>query len=69
MTSVSPFSPRPRLHLVPREPQPRRRVAVRISVLDGRAAFGRAGPFRLTESDLDQLINAATRLEARGKKS
>jgi hypothetical protein len=69
MTSVSPFPQHPYLRLVPPEPQPRCRLAVRISVLDGRSPFGRSRVFRLAKSDLDQLINAATRLEARGKKS
>jgi hypothetical protein len=69
MTSVSHFPQHPYLRLLPREPQPRHRLAVRINVLDGRSAFGRSRVFRLAESDLDQLINAATRLEARGKKS
>jgi hypothetical protein len=35
MTSVSPFPQHPYLRLVPREPQPRRRLAVQINVRDG----------------------------------
>jgi hypothetical protein len=54
------------LRLVPSAPPlPRRRLAVRINVLDGRQAFGRAGPFRLTESDVNELIAVAIRMEAR----
>jgi hypothetical protein len=64
----APFLNRPCLRVVTRQPQPRR-LEVRISVADGRAPFGRTRIFRLTESDLDQLINAATLLEPRGKKS
>jgi hypothetical protein len=65
MTSVSPFPQRPRLHLVPRAP-PRRRLAVRISVLDGRAAFGRSRVFHFThDEELDELLAIAARLEAR----
>lgn len=59
------FHTRPCLRLVPREPQPRRRLAVRINVLDGRCAYGRAGPFRLTDRDLDELVEIAARLERR----
>ena len=65
MTSVFPFPQRPRLRLVPREPQPRRRLAVRISVLDGRAAFGRSRVFHLSERDIDELVAIAARMEAR----
>jgi hypothetical protein len=53
------------LRLVPPEPQPRRLLAVRINVLDGRQAFGHAGPLRLTESDIEQLVDFALRLEGR----
>jgi hypothetical protein len=53
------------LRLVPPEPQPRRRLAVRISVLDGRSAFGRSRVFRLAESDIDELIAVVTRMERR----
>lgn len=55
---VSPLSP----------PRPRR-LEVRIGAADQRAPYGRSRSFRLTHDDLDELINAATRLEARGKKS
>ena len=65
MTSVSPFPQHPHLRHVPPEPQPRRRLAVRISVLDGRSAFGRSRVFRLAESDIDELIVIATRMERR----
>jgi hypothetical protein len=61
----APFPRHSHLRLVPPEPQPRRRLAVRINVLDRRQAFGRAGPFRLTESDVNELIAVALRLEAR----
>ena len=52
----------------PLTPRPRR-LEVRIDASDGRSPIGRSRIFRLHERDLDQLINAATRLEARGKKS
>jgi hypothetical protein len=65
MTGVSPFPQHPYLRLVPREPQPRRRLAVRISVLDSRAAFGRSRPFQIIEDDLCELVDVAQRLEAR----
>jgi hypothetical protein len=64
MTGAPP--PRhPYLRLVPREPQPRRRLAVRISVLDSRAPYGRSRAFRLAEPDIEQLIDFALRLERR----
>ena len=53
------------LRLVPPVPAPRRRLAVRISVLDGRCPYGRAGPFRLAEDDLWKLVEIATRMERR----
>jgi hypothetical protein len=60
------FPSRPRLRLVPREPQAvRPRLAVRVNVFDGRSPFGRAGPFRLTESDVNELIAIVTRMERR----
>jgi hypothetical protein len=40
------------------------RLEVRIHVLDRRAPYGRAGPFRLAENDLWKLVEIATRLEA-----
>jgi hypothetical protein len=49
------------LRLVPRP----RRLDVRIIAADGRAPYGRAGPFRLTHDELDELVAVATRLEAR----
>jgi len=51
-----------RLRLVPPRP---RRLEVRLHVLDGRCPYGRAGPFRLTDRDLDELIDHAMLLEAR----
>jgi hypothetical protein len=45
-------------------PRPRR-LEVRFHVLEGRCPYGRAGPFRLTDRDLDELIAIATRLEVR----
>ena len=65
MTSVSPFLRHPYLHLVPREPQSRHRLAIRISVLDGRSPFGRSRVFRLRERDLAELVAQAERLERR----
>jgi hypothetical protein len=59
------FPPRPRLRLVPREPQATPRLAVRISVLDGRSAFGRSRAFRLTHDELGELIAVAMRMERR----
>jgi hypothetical protein len=64
MTGAS-FPLHSHLRLVQPAPPPRRRLSVRINVLDGRSPFGRTRIFRLHERDLDQLINAATRLEAR----
>jgi hypothetical protein len=62
---TAPF-PRPsNLRLVPPEPHPRRRLAVRINVLDGRLAFGRSCAFRLTHDELDELIAVAARMEQR----
>jgi hypothetical protein len=56
------FPPRPRLRLVPPEPAPRHRLAVRISVLDGHSAFGRSRVFRLAHNELDELIAVAMRM-------
>jgi hypothetical protein len=42
---------------------PRRRLSVRINVLDGRAPYGRSRAFRLAESDIDELIAVAARME------
>jgi hypothetical protein len=52
------------LHLV-RLPSGRRRLAVRITVLDGNSPFGRSRPFRIAEHDLPELIAHFERLEAR----
>jgi hypothetical protein len=57
-------STRPCLHLVPRPPGPRR-LEVRFHVLDRRAPYGRAGPFRLAEDDLWKLVEIAERMERR----
>ena len=65
MTGVSPFPHLPHLRLVPPAPAPRRCLSVRISVLDGRSAFGRSRAFRLTHDDLDELIAVALRMERR----
>jgi hypothetical protein len=62
----APLPPRPRLRLVPREPRAvRHRLAVRISVLDARAPYGRSRAFRLTHDELDELIEIAMRMEGR----
>ena len=58
-------SPRPCLRLVPMEPQPRRRYETRIVVSSARMPIGRSRTFRLTESDVELLIAAATRMERR----
>jgi hypothetical protein len=49
----------------PPRPQPRRRYEVRIVVSSPRLPIGRSRVFRLTESDVELLITAAMRLEAR----
>jgi hypothetical protein len=49
----------------PPPPQARRRYETRIVVSSARMPFGRSRTFRLAESDLEQLINVATRLERR----
>ena len=64
MTGAS-FPLHSHLRLVQPAPPPRRRLAVQISVLDGRSAFGRSRIFRLHERDLDQLVDAAIRPESR----
>jgi hypothetical protein len=61
----APFPRAPRLHLVPPSQAPRRCLTVRIDVLDGRSAFGRSRPFRLTHDDLDELIAVAMRMVRR----
>jgi hypothetical protein len=54
------------LRLVPPSPPPRPGgLEVRFHVFDGRAPFGLAGPFRLSESDVDELIAIAVRMERR----
>jgi hypothetical protein len=58
------FAPRPRLRLVEKPPLSPR-LEVRIHVLDRRAPYGRAGPFRLAERDLDELVEIAMRMERR----
>jgi hypothetical protein len=62
----APFPSRSHLRLVPPTPPPRpRRLDVQISATDGRSPFGRSRAFRLTESDVELLIAAAMRMEAR----
>jgi len=61
----APFPRHSHLRLIPPAPAPCRRLAVRISVLEGRAAFGRSRAFRLTHDDLDELIAVAMRMERR----
>lgn len=54
------------LRLVPRRPPPRsRRIEVRISAMDGRTPIGRSRLLRLRESDLQELIDHAARMEQR----
>jgi hypothetical protein len=55
----------PHLRLVQPTSPPRRRLAVRISVFDGRLPFGRSKAFRLTDSDIDELIAVTQRMERR----
>jgi hypothetical protein len=52
------------LRLVPPAPPPPR-FEVRISIMDGRAPYGRTRPFRLTDRDLQELIDVASKMEAR----
>jgi hypothetical protein len=62
----APSSRHSHLRLVPPAPRPRpRRLDVRIHVLDGRCPNGRAGPFHLTDRDLDELVAIAGRMERR----
>ena len=49
----------------PSPPQPRRRYETRIVVSAARLPIGRSRAFRLTESDVELLIAAATRMERR----
>jgi hypothetical protein len=59
------FHSRPNLRLVRPAPPPRRRLEVRLHVLDGRSAFGRSRVFHLAESDVERLVAQAERLERR----
>jgi hypothetical protein len=61
----APFHRRPNLRLVPPATPLRCLFTVRINVLDGHSAFGRSRAFRLVESDVEQLIHHALRLESR----
>ncbi len=66
MSGVTPFPPCHYLQLVPPVPHLRHgRLGVRIVADDGRCPYGRSKIFRLTERDLEQLVDAALRLEAR----
>jgi hypothetical protein len=49
----------------PAPPQARRRYETRIVVSAARLPIGRSRTFRLTESDVELLIDAAMRLERR----
>ena len=61
----APFPSRPKLHLAPPVPPPRpRRLNVRITVADARAPVGRTRPIRLSDRDVDQLVDFALQLEA-----
>jgi hypothetical protein len=55
------FPARPRLRLVERVPPRPRRLEVTFGIRDPCEPFGRAGPFRLLERDLDKLIAKARR--------
>jgi hypothetical protein len=59
-----PSAERRHLRLVPPAPAPRRRLEVRVHVLDGHAAFGRSRAFRIAESNVLRLIDHALRLES-----
>jgi hypothetical protein len=53
-----------RLRLVEKPPLAPR-LEVRVHVLNGRSAYGRSRAFRLAESDIDELIAVAMRIEGR----
>jgi hypothetical protein len=54
------------LRLVPPPPpRPRRRYEVRIAVSAARTPVGRSRVFRLSENDIQLLVEAAMKLEAR----
>jgi hypothetical protein len=53
------------LQLVPPPPQPQRRYETRIVVSSPCMPIGRSRIFRLSETDIQLLIAAAMRLEAR----
>ncbi len=59
----APLPPRPRLRLVPRQPQPQC-LEVRITAADNRGPIGRSRPLCLSDSDLERLIATAERLES-----
>jgi hypothetical protein len=61
----APFPRHSHLQLVPAPPPRPRRLDVRIVVSAPRLPIGRSRAFRLTESDIELLIAAAMRLEAR----
>jgi hypothetical protein len=60
----APSSIRAVLRLVPPSPRPRR-LLVWFHVLDDRAPYGRAGPFKLTHDELNELIAVTARMEGR----
>jgi len=60
----APFPQRPRLRLAASSPRPRR-LEVRINATEARYPYGLSRAFHLTYVELDELIDAAIRLEAR----
>jgi hypothetical protein len=61
MTAPIPF--KRRAHVAPRRPLPR--LVVRIHVADAGRPVGRSRCFELDERALNELLEAATRMEAR----
>ena len=59
----APFPRHSHLRLVEQPPQPRRRLSVRVSVLNGRSAFGQSRVLHLSERDIDELVAHAERME------
>ena len=56
----------PHIRIVAPAPPPRpRRLDVRIAASDGREPIGRTRPIRLSDRDVDELVDFALRLEGR----